>query len=65
MNIKQFITDCKFKSAIAIIAAVVMYFTPDEVDHIIETLLAAYGITILATGESKETQITKTNVVKK
>lgn len=32
------------KGAIAIIAAIVMYFTPDHIDRIIELLLAAMGI---------------------
>lgn len=36
--------DNKKKGFIAIAAAVVMYFTPDEVDHIIEAALAAFGI---------------------
>ena len=43
-KLKIFITNEKVKGAIAIIAAVIMYFTPDNVDRIIETLLAALGI---------------------
>lgn len=42
-----FITSPKFKSVVAIVAAVVMYYTPDEVDHIIEALLGALGISTL------------------
>ena len=37
----------KFKGAIAIVAAVVMYITPDYVDEIIESLLAAFGVATL------------------
>lgn len=39
--------DNKKKGFIALAAAVVMYFTPDEVDHIIEAGLAAFGIRAL------------------
>lgn len=38
------ITNDKFKGIVAIIAAVVMYYTPDEIDKIIEGLLGAFGI---------------------
>lgn len=34
----------KIKGAIAIIAAVIMYFTPDNVDRVIEALLTAFGV---------------------
>lgn len=37
----------KVKGIIAIAAALIMYFTPDEVDHIIEASLAAFGISQL------------------
>lgn len=36
-----------FKGIIAIIAAVVMYFTPDSIDTIIEILLGMFGISVL------------------
>lgn len=41
------ITSNKVKGVVAIAAAVVMYFTPDEVDHIIEGLLSLFGISTL------------------
>lgn len=34
----------KIKGLISIAAAIVMYFTPDYIDKIIESLLAAFGI---------------------
>lgn len=40
----ELITNNKVKGIIAIAAAVVMYFTPDEIDKIIEGLLGAFGI---------------------
>lgn len=44
MNLKNVITNEKAKGVIAIIAAVIMAFTPDSIDLIIEALLAAFGI---------------------
>jgi hypothetical protein len=44
MTIKEIITNEKFKGAIAIIAAITMYFTPNEIDRIIEIGLAYFGI---------------------
>ena len=43
-KIKAFLNSEKTKGAIAIIAAVVMYFTPDNVDRIIEACLMLLGI---------------------
>ena len=43
-NLKTIITNEKIKGTIAIAAAVVMFFTPDHIDLIIESLLAAFGI---------------------
>lgn len=40
----DFIKDEKFQGAVAIIAAVIMWFTPDHVDRIIETILGMMGI---------------------
>lgn len=45
--IKAFMQSDKFKGIIAIIAAVVMYFTPDHVDKIVELILTAFGINVL------------------
>lgn len=44
MNLKNVITNEKAKGVIAIIAAVIMAFTPNSIDLIIEALLAAFGI---------------------
>ncbi|MDR2766005.1 MAG: hypothetical protein LBB63_00895 [Holosporaceae bacterium] len=41
------ITSNKFKGAISLAAAVVMYFTPDNIDAIIQAGLTAYGCVIL------------------
>ena len=43
-NLKSIITNEKVKGAIAVAAAVIMAFTPDHIDLIIEALLAAFGI---------------------
>lgn len=40
----EFIHDEKVQGCVAILAAVVMYFTPDCIDKIIEMCLAAMGI---------------------
>ena len=53
-KIRQYVTNTKFKACISVLAAAVMYFTPDAVDNIIETLLAAYGITVLAIEEPRK-----------
>jgi hypothetical protein len=47
MTIKEIITNEKIKGIIAIAAAVVMWFTPDYIDAIIEAGLAAFGISKL------------------
>jgi hypothetical protein len=44
----------KTKGIIAIVAAVVMYFTPDHIDRIIESLLGIYGITALTLRKKDE-----------
>ena len=49
--LKSLITNEKLKGAIAIIAAVVMWFSPDSVDLVIESLLAAFGIQKLTINE--------------
>lgn len=41
------------KGAVAIGAAVLMYFTPDEVDHIVEGLLGVFGISKLTLGNGE------------
>jgi hypothetical protein len=46
-NLKEIITNDKTKGVIAIAAAVVMWFTPDYIDAIIEAGLAAFGISKL------------------
>jgi hypothetical protein len=47
MTLKEIISNEKVKGAIAIIAAITMYFTPDEIDRIIEIGLAYFGISKL------------------
>lgn len=46
MNL-SFLRSDKFQGAVSILAAIVMYFTPDEVDKIIEGLLGVFGLTKL------------------
>ena len=43
-SLVELLTNNKVKGIIAIVAAVVMYYTPDEIDKIIEGLLGAFGI---------------------
>jgi hypothetical protein len=43
-NLKSIITNEKVKGTIAIAAAIIMFFTPDHIDVVIEALLAAFGI---------------------
>ncbi len=43
-SLVELITNNKVKGVIAIAAAFIMYFTPDEIDKIIEGLLGAFGI---------------------
>ncbi|GHU12791.1 hypothetical protein FACS189449_07120 [Alphaproteobacteria bacterium] len=52
--LKDLILSEKTKGTIAIIAAIVMYFTPDCIDAIIQGLLGAYGITELTLREKKK-----------
>jgi hypothetical protein len=47
MTIKDIVTSEKTKGIIAIIAAIITYFTPNNIDMIIESLLGIYGITVL------------------
>ncbi|MDR2067384.1 MAG: hypothetical protein LBP41_00115 [Holosporaceae bacterium] len=55
-NLKDLILNDKTKGIIAIAAAVITYFTPDSVDVIIETLLGAYGITVLTLQKKKDSE---------
>ncbi len=43
-KLKAILANEKVKGAIAITAAVVMFFTPDHIDLIIESLLTAFGL---------------------
>jgi hypothetical protein len=45
--LKDLILNEKTKGIVAIVAAIVCYFTPDHIDRIIESLLGIYGITVL------------------
>lgn len=42
-----------WKGIIALVAAVVMYFTPDDIDHIIIMILTGLGITDIFTLDKK------------
>ena len=44
IDFKEAIRNEKVQGAIAIVAAVIMYFTPDHIDMIIEAILTAFGI---------------------
>jgi hypothetical protein len=46
-TLKEIISNEKVKGGIAIVAAIAMYFTPDEIDRIIEIGLAYFGISKL------------------
>jgi hypothetical protein len=52
--LKDLILNEKTKGIVAIVAAVVMYFTPDHIDQIIESLLGIYGISVLSLQEKSE-----------
>jgi hypothetical protein len=54
-NLKDLILNDKTKGVIAIVAAIITYFTPDHIDVIIESLLGIYGVTVL-TIQKKNTQ---------
>lgn len=45
---KQFKNPSFIKASIAFIAAVIMHFTPDNIDDLIKLLLVAYGLTDLS-----------------
>jgi hypothetical protein len=53
IDLKEIITNEKVKGAVALIAAVVMWFTPDYVDAIIEAGLTAIGISKLVIKKDK------------
>jgi hypothetical protein len=55
-NLKDLILNDKTKGVIAIIAAIIMHFTPDHIDILIESLLGAYGITVLTMKEKKDSE---------
>ena len=59
MSIKDLLINPKVKGIVAIGAAVVMYFTPDEVDHIIEGLLSVFGISTLVIGDKDKEEKAK------
>jgi hypothetical protein len=52
-NLKEIIANEKVKGVIAIAAAVVMWFTPDYIDTIIEAGLAYFGISKLIIKEKE------------
>ena len=54
MNIKEVANNPQFQGLISIAAAVIMYFTPDEIDHIIEGMLSVFGIAKLTIQQKKD-----------
>jgi hypothetical protein len=52
-NLKDLILNDKTKGIIAIVAAVLMAYTPDHIDAIIEAGLAAFGIAKLVIKEKE------------
>jgi hypothetical protein len=54
--LKDLILNEKTKGIVAIVAAVITYFTPDSIDVIIESLLGIYGITVLTLREKKDSE---------
>jgi hypothetical protein len=52
-NLKDLLLNDKTKGIIAIIAAITMYFTPNEIDRIIEIGLAYFGISKLVIKEKE------------
>jgi hypothetical protein len=46
-KIQGLLTSARFKGAISLIAALIMYYTPDEIDRIIISLLGLLGISQL------------------
>ncbi len=44
MDLKSLFESDKLKGVIAVIAAVVIYYTPSHVDLVIESLLAMFGV---------------------
>jgi hypothetical protein len=55
-NLKEIIANEKVKGIIAIVAAVVMWFTPNHIDAIIESLLGIYGVTVLTIQKKKDSE---------
>ena len=43
----------KIKGIVAIVAAIVMYFTPDDIYRVIEGILALFGVSTLIITEKK------------
>ncbi len=56
-NLKSIIENEKVKGVVAIVAAVIMFFTPNHIDLIIESLLAAFGIQQLVLKKKRLKQI--------
>jgi hypothetical protein len=54
--LKDLILNEKTKAVVAIVAAVVMHFTPDHIDAIIESLLGIYGVTVLTLQKKKDSE---------
>ena len=53
-KLKSFIENEKVKGATTIISAIIMWFSPNSLDHTIETLLATPGIQKLVAVEKEK-----------
>ena len=53
MDLKSVFENDKVKGVVAVVAAIVIYYTPSHVDLVIESLLAMFGIQKLVLKEDK------------
>lgn len=54
VRVKEFTSGKIFKTIVALVAAVVMYFTPDHIDYCIITILSFFGIPPLIIDQYKK-----------
>ncbi len=53
MDLKSLFENDKVKGVVAVVAAIVIYYTPSHVDLVIESLLAMFGIQKLVLKEKE------------
>lgn len=53
-SLKSIIENEKVKGAVAIVAAVIMFFTPNHIDAVIEILLGMFGVEKLVITKKSE-----------